>query len=126
MQMFSSILYLLWRCFAKNPTFCLHKTNCKFELQQNYFVVTSNAFCSVKICTWSIFFSSEYLFEVFLIGSHKREKKKNFSCCFCLYITFVFVFNIIKEVIIRQSENISTKIEEQIAVELFLHSFISL
>jgi len=41
-----------------------------------------------------IFFSSQYLFEVFLIGSHKREKKIFFSCCFCLclclYIRFRF------------------------------------
>ncbi len=92
MQMFLWILFLLRRCLAKNPTFCLHKTNCKFELQQNYFVVTSNAFCGVKICTWSIFFSSEYLFEVFLIGSHKREKKIFFSCCFCLCIYIRFRF----------------------------------
>jgi hypothetical protein len=64
-----------------------------------------------------IFFSSQYLFEVFLIGSHKREKNIFFVVAFAFAITFVFVLNIIKEVIIRQSENKSTEIGEQIAVE---------
>jgi hypothetical protein len=61
-------------------------------LQQNYFVVTWNAFCGVKTCTWSNFFFHNICLKSFWSDLIKEEKKIFFSCCFCLclYIRFRF------------------------------------